>query len=433
MGGGTTDGATACSPARFPFEAVASLCEDFTREWCEDVRPDLNAYLDRADAGARATLLRNLLTHEIRRRREAGEVPRADEYIAKVPTHAGLVREVFLESSASLSATGDDAAPPSVNRPRMAADRLGDYRLIRELGRGGMGIVHEAVHLPSGHRVALKLLPQVDGTRLYRFKREFRSASGLSHPNLIGLHNLEADGDQWFFTMDLIEGEDFLQHVRPSGRLDEPRLRSTLAQVVLGVMALHARQIIHRDLKPSNVMVARNGRAVLLDFGLVLELDREAAARSLEGGLAGTPAYMAPEQVNGGAVTSACDWYAVGVMLYEALSGRRPFSGGVVEILQAKLRARSPAAVRGRGRRDPRRPGIARHGPARARPRLSPRRDGDGPRGRRGRPHRGGAGRRRRRPPARRPGAAPGGTLRGLPRHASKRRAADRLHQRAVG
>ena len=98
-----------------------------------------------------------------------------------------------------------------------AASRLGDYRLLRELGRGGMGVVYEAVHVIRGDRVALKLLPQVDGSRLYRFKREFRSAADISHPNLIGLHSLESDGVQWFFTMELVEGVDFLDYVRPAG------------------------------------------------------------------------------------------------------------------------------------------------------------------------------------------------------------------------
>ncbi len=108
---------------------------------------------------------------------------------------------------------------------------------------------------------------------LYRFKREFRSAADLSHPNLIGLHSLEVDGAQWFFTMDLIEGVDFLDYVRPAGRLDADRLSSAVSQLVSGVMALHRNHIIHRDLKPSNVMVARDGQVVLLDFGLVIETE----------------------------------------------------------------------------------------------------------------------------------------------------------------
>ena len=122
--------------------------------------------------------------------------------------------------------------------------------------------------------------------------------------------------------MDLIDGEDFLAHVRPSGELDEVRLRRAMAQLAMGVMALHGLGIVHRDLKPSNVMVARDGRVVLLDFGLVLELQRETLTDA--GQIAGTPRYMAPEQAEGQDVTAASDWYAVGTMLYEALLGRRP-------------------------------------------------------------------------------------------------------------
>jgi tetratricopeptide (TPR) repeat protein len=217
----------------------------------------------------------------------------------------------------------------------LAATRLGDYRLLRELGRGGMGVVYEALHAIRGNRVALKLLPQVDGARLYRFKREFRSAADLSHPNLIGLHSLECDGAQWFFTMDLIDGVDFLDYVRPHGHRDEPRLRSALAQLALGVMVLHRNHIIHRDLKPSNVMVTPDGHVILLDFGLVLELEQPGLTQSTDK-IAGTPGYMAPEQAAGQAVTAACDWYAVGVMLYEALCGNRPFTGSLWQILQDK-------------------------------------------------------------------------------------------------
>ncbi len=154
-----------------------------------------------------------------------GEHPQAEEYIEQLPRYASLVRQVFLEStSLSLNTDRSSASSGTVDYKPLVATRLGDYRLIRELGRGGMGVVFEAVHVLRGDRVALKMLPQVNGAQLYRFKREFRSAADISHPNLIGLHNLESDGAQWFFTMDLIEGVDFLDYVRPGGPLDLPRL-----------------------------------------------------------------------------------------------------------------------------------------------------------------------------------------------------------------
>jgi len=330
------------SQASLPFVQIIALCENFSNEWKPAQRPNIPSYLVRVADDAKESLLVNLLQYEIQRRRHDGERPQAEEYIQHFPQFASLVRKVFLESTSAGSSVDSVAdATASIDSKPLAASRLGDYRLLRELGRGGMGVVYEAIHLVRGNRVALKLLPQVDGSRLYRFKREFRSAADLSHPNLIGLHSLESDGAQWFFTMELIEGVDFLEYVRPSGQLDEPRLRSALSQLGMGVMALHRNHVIHRDLKPSNVMVTHDGHVILLDFGLVLELERANMSRTGDG-IAGTPGYMAPEQAAGLPVSAAGDWYSVGVMLYEALSGCRPFSGSLWEIVQAKQALDAP-------------------------------------------------------------------------------------------
>ncbi len=198
-----------------------------------------------------------------------------------------------------------------------------------------MGMVFEAIHVTRGNRVALKVLPAVDGDSLHRFKREFRALVDVTHPNLVGLRTLESDGAQWFITLDLLDGCDFLSYVRLDGRMDEGRLRYALAQMAAGVMALHARDVVHRDLKPGNVMVTVSGRLVILDFGLVAELGR-AGALSTAGGIAGTPAYMAPEQAAGGATGPPADWYAVGVMLHEALTGARPFDGDSWSVMRDK-------------------------------------------------------------------------------------------------
>jgi hypothetical protein len=336
FGPGASDSrARTAPPQACSFEQVVSLCQAFTDEWQPAQRPDIPSFLDRVADDAREPLLRNLLFHEIDHRRRLGEQPRADDYIARFPKFASAVRQVFLESTSSTGGASPARDADSQDSAAPAAHRLGDYRLVRELGRGGMGVVFEAVHVARGNSVALKLLPQVDGARLYRFKREFRSAADISHPNLIGLHTLESDGGQWFFTMDLLAGTDFLSHVRPGGRLDAARLRAALAQLVLGIMALHRNHVIHRDLKPSNVMVTTDGRVVLLDFGLVIETEKADLTQSTDR-FAGTPAYMAPEQAAGRKVTAASDWYAVGVMLYEALAGRRPQRGSLREVLRQK-------------------------------------------------------------------------------------------------
>jgi tetratricopeptide (TPR) repeat protein len=217
------------------------------------------------------------------------------------------------------------------------------FEILRRVGAGGMGEVYEAFDRERRERVALKTLTHADPHTLTRFKREFRALQGLAHPNLVSLGELVRDDDRWFFTMELVEGRHFLEHVR-RGSLDEPRLRDALGQLVRGLRVLHEAGLVHRDVKPSNVMVADDGRVVLLDFGLVTDADP--ARQSTDGRAVGTVDYMAPEQAAGQAITAAADWYAVGTMLYEALTGRVPFSGHVLQILVDKQQ-REPAPPEG--------------------------------------------------------------------------------------
>ena len=217
------------------------------------------------------------------------------------------------------------------------APTLGGYTLRRMIGRGGMGAVFEAVGR-DGDAVALKVLRGFDPAALYRFKLEFRALSDIAHPNLALLHNLVVRGDQAFLTMELVDGVDFLAHVRDGGPGAPERLRAALAQLVAGLAALHAAGKLHRDIKPSNVLVTREGRVVILDFGLVHEL----AGAGGPAQVVGTPAYMAPEQLLGAPPSTASDWYAVGVMLFEALTGRLPFENGG-DLLRDKCERDAPA------------------------------------------------------------------------------------------
>ena len=231
------------------------------------------------------------------------------------------------------------------------------FRLVRELGRGAVGTVYEALDLERDARVAIKVLQRVNAESIGRFKREFRGLQDLHHPNLVSLGELFSDGEAWFFTMDLIEGEDFLAWVivagaadeedtmrtskRPPRRsFDEGRLRESLSQLAQGLGALHAAGKVHRDIKPSNVLVERSGRVVILDFGLASDLavhaDSFTTSDDLE--VVGTPVYMAPEQAASKPVGPAADWYAVGVLLYEALVGDPPFFGRPLDILMRKQR-----------------------------------------------------------------------------------------------
>jgi serine/threonine protein kinase/tetratricopeptide (TPR) repeat protein len=239
------------------------------------------------------------------------------------------------------------------------------FEIRRRLGQGGFGIVYEVLDRERGVPVALKLLHATNHAALYRFKREFRTLADLTHPNLITLEELFSEGDHWFFTMELIRGQGLVEYVRhapaglaavghmtqldapiasavteaalaiPTG-LDEARLRHAFGQLVEALSVIHKQGIVHRDIKPSNVLVTEEGRVVVLDFGIAIEVQpHEATATTL----LGTPAYMAPEQTWGDPISPASDWYSVGIMMYEALTGRLPFTGAAMEMMLAKQHA----------------------------------------------------------------------------------------------
>ncbi len=243
-----------------------------------------------------------------------------------------------------------------------------------------MGVVYEAFDTERGTPVALKTLRNLDAASLLRFKAEFRALADIHHENLVRFGELLEHEGRYFFTMELVRGGDFLSYVRPgiasdsiamgttenqlaaetlpavssargsvagstaAGKLDEPRLRAALAQLAAGLAALHAAGKVHRDVKPTNVLVQpehgeARARVVLVDFGLVTDTD---ASQGAGEGIAGTIAYMAPEQAAGDAVGPAADWYAVGAMLYEALTGQVPFFGSAYEVLTTKRSAVPP-------------------------------------------------------------------------------------------
>ncbi len=220
---------------------------------------------------------------------------------------------------------------------RSALAANGRFEVLRQIGSGGTGDVWEAEDLRRQVRVALKSLRHSTPEQVLRLKREFRVAELVNHPHVVTPEELFCEQGLWFYSMELIEGVDFLAYLRPGGALDVHRARACLIQLVSAVDALHAAGLLHRDLKPSNVMVSHEGRLAVLDLGMI-GLGDDPAERAV----AGTPAYMAPEQAAGRRLGPPADWYSIGAMLYEALAGKPPFEGAPMAILVDKQRTTPP-------------------------------------------------------------------------------------------
>jgi hypothetical protein len=208
-----------------------------------------------------------------------------------------------------------------------------------------MGSVHLVHDEQLGTEVALKTLKLSSGTDLYRFKREFRAVADIKHPNLVTLHELVSEGSLWFFTMEYVAGlpfDRFLLGPQASAQGVSERILQSIQQLCMGVHAMHEAGCIHRDLKPSNVLVTEQGRVVILDFGLAKQTGSGSISSN---GLSGTPAYMAPEQALEKPSMPAADWYAVGIMIYEVLTGRCPFEGALFDVLLRKQTEDPPSPV----------------------------------------------------------------------------------------
>jgi hypothetical protein len=225
--------------------------------------------------------------------------------------------------------------------------RFGGYDLLSEVARGGMGVVYKANHLALGRVVALKMILEGrlgSGESVQRFHQEARAAAALDHPNIVPVFDIGIHEGRHYFTMPFVEGSS-LKDAIARGGIPAPAAAAALMRTVAeAVAAAHGAGIVHRDLKPENVLIDRDGRPRVTDFGLA---KREGVDTSLTatGQVLGTPAYMAPEQANGETdkIGPTTDVYSLGGILFFALTGRAPFTGRLTEVLMQVGNERPPA------------------------------------------------------------------------------------------
>jgi len=217
------------------------------------------------------------------------------------------------------------ASPADAGRFASGSVLAGRYRIVALLGKGGMGEVYRADDLKLGQTVALKFLPVAlgaDPARLSRFLNEVRLARQVTHPNVCRVHDIGDTDGLHFISMEYVDGEDLASLLRRIGRLPKEKAAEIARQICAGLGAAHERGVLHRDLKPANVMIDGQGRARLTDFGLAVAPGEDATRE-----IAGTPAYMAPEQFDGRGASERSDLYALGLVLYELFTGKRAFEG----------------------------------------------------------------------------------------------------------
>ncbi len=251
-------------------------------------------------------------------------------------------------ANAPTIASGSEDAEPGAP---LEGRRLAHHRVEALLGRGGMGAVYRGFDLALERPVAIKVLTSTHRDAKARFMREARAQAKVRHPNVVPIHYVGEQDDVVFLSMDLIEGAAFDDHLRANGALDPERALDVIDAVCLALEAGHKRGLVHRDVKPSNILRTEEGLILLADFGLAkaydqdelrsherAEVPEESGALTKAGAVVGTPAYMAPEQARGETVDHRADMYALGVTLYELITGTRPFtSDDVASLLSQHL------------------------------------------------------------------------------------------------
>ena len=317
---------------------IDHLCNQFETKLQVGEGPRIEDFLTGAEAGEREELLYELLAIEVWHRRAAGQEPALEDYLHRFPAADAAVRRVFVRCvspNACQKPVAEAKVPPV----------LGDYEILEELGRGGMGVVYKARHRRLKKLVALKVLRAdwaANREALERFTREIEAVGRLHHANLVTATDAREDAGFCFLVMEFVEGQNLAALVHRCGRLPLADACEIARQVALGLEHSHRQGLVHRDIKPSNVLLAIDGTVKILDMGLARLQDSLTPGEGLTclGQVVGTPDYVAPEQARGEApIDIRTDIYSLGCTLYYLLAGVPPFGPPYYTSPAAKIAA----------------------------------------------------------------------------------------------
>ncbi len=340
---------------------VKSATDAFRISWQSHQRPDIEAYLAILPESLKLAALAELMTLDIAFRRAEGKFCSPTDYTTKFPGYIETVSKLFdhlqasdtqptAESTAIEARSVNDEHDPlkkaSESRKsksdgsdelKNVPEQFGRYRIVRELGRGGMGAVYLAVDGQLGRNVALKIpffREDDEQEAVERFYREARAMAIVQHANLCPVYDVGQFEEWHFLTMAYIDGQPLSNVLKDANFVSVPQAAALVKTVAVAVHKAHEAGIVHRDLKPANIMLTKDGDPIIMDFGLARRKSTGEVDLTRTGAVFGSPAYMAPEQVEArhDEIGPATDIYAMGVILYQLVTGQRPFQGSVMSI-----------------------------------------------------------------------------------------------------
>jgi tRNA A-37 threonylcarbamoyl transferase component Bud32 len=312
-------------------QQIDEIAERFERDWIDGKRGDLDRYVRISPPGLRVPLFRELLLIDLVYRRRLGEKPGLEEYARRFPHHAAIVADIF------------EPEPSERTDHDIVADR---YRIEEVIGQGAFGIVYRATDLDLARTVALKLRRDTDNAAVKRSREwieEARMAAKLEHPGIVSVFDAGTlDDGTSYLVFQYIAGRTLRAYADEELPVDWTQLFAAIADALAYA---HRQRCVHRDLKPENILIDTEGTPKIVDFGLAIHEDDRPGRR---GEVAGSPIYMAPEQVRGEAdrLDGRCDIWAMGVMLYECLVGELPFRSDDADRLAEEILNRIPKPLR---------------------------------------------------------------------------------------